>query len=75
MGARVQRASLSEVKLSALALSACYTVFKPVLNLQNSRPIMLKDLQKRGFLVNFVCNFFSIDNEYRDRLKGGPKVA
>ena len=24
---------------AALALSACYTFFKPVLNLQNSRPI------------------------------------
>ena len=34
----VQRASLSKVKLSALALSACYTFLEQVLNLQISRP-------------------------------------
>ena len=35
----VQRASLSWVKQSALALSACFPHKEPVLNLQISRPI------------------------------------
>ena len=42
----IQRAPLSMVKnpgLSALALSACYTFFKPVLNLQKSHSIDITD--------------------------------
>ena len=39
MGIEHQLKKVKSLGLSALALSACLTFLKPVLNLQNSRPI------------------------------------
>ena len=60
----VQRASLSKVQLSALALSACYTFFKPVKIEQISRPIFWLSWVGRNHFIN--TKFSKLSKEIAD---------